>query len=82
MQYVSNLSLVLLLQRLTGWGPGSGLVKALRRAEIGSLLLFQLVPHFLIAVSVLVHPEAFSAKASLACTFMPYPSPCSSREKQ
>ena len=48
---------------------------ALRRAEIGSLVLFQLVPHFLIAVSVLVHPEAFSAKASLACTSMHHHSP-------
>ena len=65
-QCVSYLNVVLLLQRIAGWAPGSGLVKALRRAEIGTLLLFQLVPHFLIAVSVLVHPEAFTAKASLA----------------
>lgn len=52
----------MMLQELTGWAPGSKLVEALRAAELGSLLLFQLAPHFLIAVSVLVHPETFSAK--------------------
>ena len=40
----------------------AGLLKHLHTAELGSLLLFQLVPHFLIAMSVLVHPETFSAK--------------------
>ena len=54
----------MMLQELTGWAPGSKLVEALRAAELGSLLLFQLAPHFLIAVSVLVHPETFSAKVT------------------
>ena len=54
----------MMLQELTGWALGSKLVEALRAAELGSLLLFQLAPHFLIAVSVLVHPETFSAKVT------------------
>ena len=69
-QSVCDVTVMPVFQRLTGWAPDSRLVKALRRAEMGSLLLFQLVPHFLIAVSVLVHPEAFSAKVSLSCSCM------------
>ncbi len=54
----------MVLQELTGGAPESKLVETLAAAEKGSLLLFQLAPHFLIGVSVLVHPETFSAKVT------------------
>ena len=59
------------MQELSGGAADSQLIKLLHKAEFGSLLLFQLVPHFLIAVSVLVHPETFPAKVcSRSCLWI------------
>ena len=59
------------MQGLTGGAKNTKLSKHLHTAELGSLLLFQLVPHFLIAVSVLVHPETFSAKVGIRVSATP-----------
>ncbi len=63
------------MQDLTGGPATSGILKHLHAAELGSLLLFQLLPHFLIAVSVLVHPETFSAKVMFPSLIEPYVNP-------
>lgn len=44
--------------------PRSWKRQFVRKAELVTLPLFQLIPHFLIAVDVMCHPEAFSARVS------------------
>ena len=43
--------------------PGSARARELARwGELVSMLLCQLIPHFLIAISVMTHPNAFFAR--------------------
>ncbi|EIE24233.1 cyclopropane fatty acid synthase [Coccomyxa subellipsoidea C-169] len=51
------------LQDLIGVPPGSWKRRAVRKAELATLPLFQLIPHLLIALDVAQSPDAFSAKS-------------------
>jgi hypothetical protein len=53
-------------QDLMGIQEASWKRRAVRRAELVTLLLFQLVLHALMAASIIRHPEAFSNKVCLA----------------
>ncbi len=50
------------VQDLIGVPPGSWNRRAVRKAELATLPLFQLIPHLLIALDVAQSPDAFSAK--------------------
>ncbi len=49
-------------QDLIGVAPLSWSRMAMRKCEVLTLPLFQLIPHFLIALDVIQHPDAFTAR--------------------
>ncbi len=46
--------------------PASWKRMAMRRCEVLTLPLFQLIPHFLITLDVIQHPDAFTARVRTA----------------
>ena len=54
------------MQDLIGVPPKSWKRRAVRKAELVTLPLFQLIPHLLIAIDVAQSPDAFSAKVGLS----------------